>query len=232
MKPGRDASFWWGIALLALGVIWLLDATDVLRLGGAWVGLVFAAGGIAFAVLFARSDGNWWAAIPAGALIGLGGLIAFVEGTAAPDEYGASILMGAIGLGFAAVYLRARQHWWALIPMGVLLTLAVMIAFVPTGDEDRVLPAILFAGIALTFGLLALIPIDGRRMAWPWIPAAILAVFAGFFALDAVQLLETMEWLWPAGLVVVGLVLVWRNFASRSDPDHSRRNSTSEQIGR
>ncbi|HET6380783.1 MAG TPA: hypothetical protein VFH63_07070 [candidate division Zixibacteria bacterium] len=215
MGFGRHASFWWGIVLLAAGVLWLLDATKVLALGGTWVGLVFVIGGLAFASLYARDEGGWWAAIPAGVLIGIGALIAFVETTDAPDEYGPSMLLGAMGLGFAAVYLRERRHWWALIPAGVLLSVGLMVGLVPVFGDDEYLVAVLFGGLAATFALLALVDVGDRRMRWPVIPAVGLALFAAVFAVGAADLLERLEWLVPAGMVVAGLLIVWRTVSAR-----------------
>lgn len=180
-----------------------------------WVAIFFALAGIGFAVDFARDAGSWWAAIPAGSLLGLGALIAFVESTTAPDEWGASMLLAGSGLGFVAVYFRIRDHWWALIPAGLLLGVAIIVASVPIVDREEGIAVVVLGLMAAILVALALIPIRGRRMLWPLIPAGVLGVVAGFLARDAAEVLEPFNWVSPAALLVVGLVVVFRTLSGR-----------------
>src|SRR5690606_33985137 len=108
------SGLWWGGLLIVGGALWLADATGVFSISPLVVAILFAVAGIGFAFDFGRDSGGWWAAIPAGARIGLGALIAFVESTTAPDPWGASLLLAGSGLGFGAVYFRERDQRWAL----------------------------------------------------------------------------------------------------------------------
>lgn len=209
------ASLWWGILLIVGGALWLADATGVIGVSPVVVGIFFAVAGVGFAIDFARDPRSWWAAIPAGALLGLGALIAFVEITTAPDEFGAAMLLAGTGLGFLAVFLRARSHWWALIPAGLLLGVATIVASVPIVEPGEGTAVVVLALLAAALVAIAVIPIQGRRMLWLLIPAAILGVVAGFLARDATEMLEPFNWVSPAAVLVVGLVVVFRTLSRR-----------------
>jgi hypothetical protein len=121
---------------------------------------------------------------------------------------GGPLFLGGIGLGFAAAYLANRQMWWALIPMGALLTLAVMAAL---GERDVIggmaTASVLFFGMAVTFVLVAFVPGDGQRTRlWALIPATLLALTG---VLMAASFISVLNMLGPLALVVLGLVLLW-----------------------
>lgn len=215
LKPFTATALWWGVLLIVSGAFWLADATRVISMPPVVVGIFFALAGLGFAVDFAREPRSWWAAIPAGALLGLGTLIAFVEGTTAPDEWGASMLLGGTGLGFLAVYLRNRDHWWAIIPGGLLLVVAIIVGIVPIVDRGEGIAVVVLGILAAILVGLALVPIRGRRMLWLVVPAAILAIVAGFLAFDAVEVLEPFNWVSPAALLLIGLYVVVRNLSGR-----------------
>jgi hypothetical protein len=215
MDRFSSSGLWWGLLLIVGGALWLADATNVVTVSPVVVAIFFALAGIGFAIDFVRDPDSWWAAIPAGALSGRGALIAFVEVTTAPEEWGASLLLAGSGLGFGAVYLRARDHWWALIPAGVLLSVAIVVASVPVIGRGTGIGAVVLGIMAALLVALALVPIRGRRMLWPLIPAGILGVIAGFLARDAAEALEPFRWVSPAVLLVIGLVVVFRTMTGR-----------------
>jgi hypothetical protein len=214
-----SSGLWWGGLLIAGGALWLADATGVFSVSPWMVAAFFALAGVGFAFDAVRDPHNWWAAIPGGALIGLGALIAFVEGTTAPDVWGAAILLACTGLGFLAVYLRAREHWWALVPAGVLLSVAIIVASVPIVDTGEDIAVVVLGLMAAILVGLALVPIRGRRMWWPLVPAGILAVVAAFLARDAAEVLEPFNWVVPAAVLLIGLFVTLR---ALSGPGASR----------
>ena len=80
--------------------------------------------------------------------------------------WGASFLFLFMGGGFAAVFLRERTNWWALIPAGVMLTLAVIVAL-PQELQGTPTAAILFLGLAATFGsFVALGGLSAAALGW------------------------------------------------------------------
>lgn len=206
-----------GVVLVLFGGLALLQNFGLFSMQGDWwgvfFGLLFAAVGAAFLVnLFQDLNGNWWAAIPGFTLLGLGAMIVLAVLDFQPDELLATIFMGSIGLGFAVVYLTDRKRWWAIIPMGTLLSIAVMIAFA----EDEVWPAVIFfGGLAATFAAVALLaPAGEHQRAWAWYPAGVMAALAVIIGLTAAPLPGVI---FPIVLIAVGLILVaWTFLGKRS----------------
>ena len=216
-----------GIALMAAGVLLLLDLLGILDSAALVWPLIFAAAGTTFVVLFVRSRDNWWAAIPGSVFLGLAAVILITQLWPGPAAYWAgAFLFLFMGAGFAAVYGRERSNWWALIPCGVMLTLALVVALPPAWEGIPV-PAVLFLGLAATFGALSLVPVrpehrpaepagvprqpgdtEPARMKWPLIPAAVLAVMGLIFALQATALLTASEFFVPVLLLLAGVALL------------------------
>lgn len=221
MAERRDGATLFGVLLVIFGGLWLLAATEVVQLTTAWVALLFALPGLGFAWAFVSSRDRWWAAIPAGALLGLAALIGSTQVTPAlPSEWSASLFLGGFGLGFAAVALRMRERWWALIPAGVFLSLAVFIGIAADADP-MVAVAVLMFGLAITFLLLTLVPLETGHMRWPLVPAAVLGGLGTIFALGATDVLEATTWVWPIVVIAVGLAVLLRG-GERRTPTTSR----------
>ena len=158
MKSART-SIIAGIALMAAGVLLLLDLLGILDSAALVWPLIFAAAGSAFVVLFVRSRDNWWAAIPGSVFLGLTAVILVTQLWPGPAAYWAgAFLFLFMGAGFGAVYARERSNWWALIPCGVMLTLALVVVL-PPAWEGMPVAAVLFLGLAATFAALSLVPV-------------------------------------------------------------------------
>lgn len=202
----------WGILLILAGLAFLLQNLGLFPMGDLFWALLFGFGGVAFLSIFVANRENWWGLIPGFALLGIGLLIAL--GTLAPgfaDRWGGSIVLGAIGLSFMIIYLIRRDFWWAIIPAGILLTLAIL-----TGLEAVVggfnMGGLLLLGIGLTFAMVAVTPTPEGRNVWAWIPAGILSLI-GLLILAETELL--IGYIWPVVLILLGLVLVYRAFIHR-----------------
>ena len=139
-------------------------------------------------------------AIPGGALLGPGlSVVASEAGLPGAETWGGSLFLGALGIGFAAVYLRDHGRWWAIIPTGVMLTLALPAVGGATEAGARVSGALFFVGLAVTFA-----------------PVAVLAVLV---ALEATALLSVFDYLWPLALIAGGGFLLWRALGRRHTPE-------------
>ncbi|MEK7785856.1 MAG: DUF5668 domain-containing protein [Chloroflexota bacterium] len=199
----RNLNALWGLLLIGLGVLYLLKNFGVLDgLEFIWP-LLFAVAGLAFLFVFFTNREHWWALIPGFTLLGLaattGSQLLLSE---FPGEWSGAIFLGAIGLSFWAVYLARRDNWWAIIPGGVLLTLATTAA-VSDRLEDVGTGGVFFLGLALTFALVFLF----TRMRWALIPSAALAVMGVLFYIGFENLIN---FFWPIVLIFVGLFLIIR----------------------
>jgi hypothetical protein len=202
----------WGVVLIALGGVLLLQAFGLLDwlMTLFWV-LAFGVAGAAFLIVFLSDQSRWWAVIPGFTLLGLAALIGLDWlWPAAGEALGGTVFLGGIGLSFWAVYFLRREQWWAVIPGGVLFTLA-LVAALPDDLEGTAGAGVLFLGIGLTFALLSFVSAAQGRMTWARIPAAILGAMGVLFILAATPLGN----LWPVALILFGLYLLYRMVVSR-----------------
>ena len=201
-----------GILLIAAGVLFLLQNFGILAVGAyAWP-LLFGASGAVFLYVFLTNRANWWAVIPGLVLLSLAALIALDQFAPEVGEtWGGAIFLGGIGLAFWVVYFVKREHWWAIIPGGVLLTLA-LVAGLSSVLEGVEMGGVFFLGLGLTFGLLSLLPTSEGRMKWALIPAGVLLAMGLLISAAATAV---FNYLWPAALILVGLYLIFRTFGSR-----------------
>lgn len=194
-----NSRLWVGVGLIVFGLLLLLERFGIFR-GAAsllW-GLLLLAGAGFFLYRFAGNPrGEWWAAIPGFALAGLGA--AALLSNLAP-KWSGFFFLGALGLGFFAVYLARRDHWWAIIPGGVLLTLG-LIAVLGDAFGARDTGSVLFLGMGLTFILVAVL----ASLQWAWIPGIILLVFG---ALLGMPFGGAVNYFWPAALIIGGLLMI------------------------
>jgi hypothetical protein len=211
-----DLRLLWGGLLIIAGLFFLVQNLGWFDFLGfipealwslIWVG-IFGAGGLAFlAGLLFTGRSNWWMAIPGFTLLGLSGtIIASDILTFIPFE--GSIFLGSIGLGFLTVYLLNREMWWAIIPSGVLGTLALVAAVDEFDVVDDITGTIFFLGLGLTFGLVAMVPTPEGRMTWALIPAGVMLVMSLVVLTSATGLFTI---LWPLILVGIGALILFRN---------------------
>jgi len=202
----------WGGLLILGGLIFLLENLGIFKLGDLFWALLLGLAGAFFLGVFIQNRQNWWALIPAFTLFGI--VIVIALGVLAPrveSVIGGAIVLGGISASFWAIFLLNRQQWWAIIPGGVLLTLAAIAAL-----EDY-LPGVgsggvFFLGLGVTFALVAVLPAQATEMRWAWIPAGVLAVM-GLIFLAAAQ--DLINYIWPAALIILGGFLVLRTVLSR-----------------
>jgi hypothetical protein len=117
-------------------------------------------------------------------------------------------------LSFLVIYALNRDHWWAIIPGGVLLSVAVMVGLEPLLGDGDLGVAIFFLGMAATFGAVALLPSPSGNMRWAWIPAGVLFILGVVFFGIAVA---AFKYIWPAAIILAGLFILYRTFM-RSEP--------------
>ena len=110
------------------------------------------------------------------------------------------ILVIVIGLAFLLIFVTNFKNWWALIPAGVMLSLAAMLLL---GFESG---GVFLIGLGVTFGVLGFVPTEHGRMRWAFIPAVVLILVGVFVTLAAYELFDL---LWPLGLIAAGLIIIY-----------------------
>jgi hypothetical protein len=202
-----DTNILVGLMLSGAGFLFLLLNLGLLGQAEAAIwALAFAAGGGAFLAVFWRDRAHWWALIPGFVLLSIGTLIGLNEYAPSFDEaWGGALVLGGISLSFWMIYLTERARWWAIIPGGVLLSvtaLVILSAQLP-GQE---LGWVIFLGMALTFGLVYLLPAGDGRNRWAIYPAAVLLVMA---LLLMAMMGQAINILWPIALILAGLYIAY-----------------------
>ncbi len=205
-----------GIVLIALGLAILAANMEVFGLGGAVLGLLLFGGlGLVFAAVYTRSRDNWWAAIPAGALIGLG-IVAVLESIeSVPGNLSGAVFLWAGTVPFVLLYRREPRFFWASIPAAFLGVLGLLALVSGTRIGGALFALSLYWGAGAAFALLFF-----RRPSrwWAVIPAGAL------FSLGLLELLGRSGWGGPSsqgfifclGLAATfGFLYVIRNDANR-----------------
>jgi hypothetical protein len=201
-----------GILLIAAGALFLLDSLGFVTIGVLGWALLLAAAGLAFLYLFLADREQWWALIPGCALLSVAVLLALAQWL--PDLEGGwlgAIVPAGISVSFWVIFFLQREFWWAAIPGGVLLTVA-LVAGLSSVIEGEAVGGVLFLGLGLTFGLLGVIPTPQGRMRWAFIPAAVMVIM-GLIVVAATS--SFFAFLWPAALILAGLYLLARILGSR-----------------
>lgn len=202
----------WGILLILAGILFLLNTLGFITIGEYLWAIIFVVGGLAFLSIFLADRKQWWWLFPGFSLLVVG-VIIILERTfpALPDEFGGMIAMGGIGLVFLIIFLINTENWWALIPAGTLLSIALAIGLsqLLTGLE---IGGVFLIGLGITFGIVAFVPTSQGPMRWALIPAGILIV-VGFLVLVAAS--NLISYLWPLGLIALGALILYGVIRSR-----------------
>jgi hypothetical protein len=118
--------------------------------------------------------------------------------------------LGFIGIPFLLIYITNHMHWWALIPGGVMLTLAVL-SLLP--ENSALESGLFFIGLAITFGLVYVLPKPAGKLKWALYPAGILLLLGILMSLGAVNLLGYAA---PLALLVVGGYIIYQALRKRN----------------
>jgi len=209
-----DFTIVWAIILIAAGVLALLQGFDFISAGTGWAvmwAVLFGAAGLSFVWWFLTDmKESWWAVIPGFTLLAIAGLIglAVFGYTDQGAPWLGALFLGALAASFWVIYAVRRDHWWAIIPAGALTSVALM-ALAAAWWTGEVLASILFFGLAITFGIVAMIRTPHGHMVWAWIPAGVMA-FMGVMIL--MSFTSAINYLWALAMIGVGIYLLFRQW--------------------
>jgi hypothetical protein len=196
-----------GIVLVLVGVLFLLETLGVMDLNWeVFAGPLFALGGLFFLVVFIKNTQDWWALIPAFLLIGIGTFL-FIGHTMgiAVEQWAGTIFFGLLSLAFFLIYAFHHEHWWAIIPGGVFLTLSGMNL---VSENELLSGGVFFLGLALTFGLIYILPKPSGKSTWALYPGGALLLIGALITLGAVNVIN---YVWPIALLVAGAYIIFRS---------------------
>ncbi len=219
----------WSISLVAGGIFLLLFNLGWLDAYAPWPLLLLAAAcavsALFFFAAFGRDRQEWWRLLPAWTLVSLA-TMALTSALAEADRaFIAAQVFAGLALAFGHIYLLARhERWWAILPGGFMLVLALVVGASAWVTATELLAALLFVGLGLVFFLLYLLD-QKRRQWWALIPGSVLLVF-GALALSADRMQDAgfVRW-WPLLLIVAGLFVALRPRRARENRDKFVINS-------
>src|SRR4030066_663594 len=192
----------WGVVLVVGGILLLLDTFGIFKGGMLFWTTVTAVAGVLFLWLYITNHDNWWAIIPGVIFLTLAatiGLNSFLPGFSESNLSG-TIILGGIALSFLFVYIAEPSNWWAIIPAGVMATIAI-VAVLDSNTSGAASGGIFFLGLGITFALVAILPNSAGQMRWAWIPACILGLM-GVLILIAAE--DLINYIWPGALILAG----------------------------
>ncbi len=209
----------WGIFLLVAGAFLLLKNLGVF---GPWGEVAWAAfytlAGLGFLIWFFTGTEHWWRAIPAFTLLGIGAGMLAAWRNVELGAWGPALVLLGLALGFWAILIVRKEHWWALVPAGVLTTVAVMLGLWSRLDPLGRL-AVLLTGIGLMFLLLYVMRYDEHDARWAAVPAGALLLLGAVTLVTALPLPAVVKDWWPILLVIGGALLIILGLARRkSEP--------------
>ncbi len=206
----------WGALLILGGILFLLQNLNVLNVGNIFWAILFGPIGVYILSFYFMNRANWWALIPGIILLDLGlitGLNLALPGF--NGMWSGAIFLAGISLAFWVVYLANRAFWWAIIPGGVLLTLAI-VAGIADNVPGMQTGGIFFLGLGATFALVGALPagegVEGRALRWAFIPAVVLLVMGVILSAFTASLIN---YIWPLALILGGIYLVYLTMRSR-----------------
>jgi hypothetical protein len=213
MRKVLTSSLFWGLVLILGGALLLLDSMGLFKGDALFWTIVVGVIGILFLWMYVTNRDHWWALIPGIMLVAVSvtiGLTTFLPGFGESNFVG-TIILGGIALSFLGVYLANRNNWWALIPAGVMATIAI-VATLDTVTSGIATGGIFFLGLGITFALVAFLPNSIGQMRWAWIPAGILGIF-GFILLVSTE--QYLNYIWPFAVLIAGIYLIVRALSRR-----------------
>ena len=208
------AKNWW--ALIPGGVMLFLALVTLLvdNVGGEWIGAAFLfLIALSFFIVYMGNRTRTWALLVAYILFVLSIAPAMASfGGDVPAYFGVIFLL-AVAIPFYVVYFRrsegdlsGEKTWWAIIPAGVMTTLAVIAGLAVAGfirdtETGGISNAILMGGIAATFAVVWL------RHAKDW--AKVVAVVLAVLAVASVFFASFNELFWPLAFILGGGYLLY-----------------------
>ncbi len=199
-----------GGLLILVGLLAALQTLEIIESGLVWLwAAILGVGGAAFLYIFRSFRSQWWAIIPGISLIAIA--LSIVLGEIFPDYENIfeAVILGGIGLSFLLVYVFNRDHWWTIIPGGVMVTLGGVSVVDSFNTTDFDTGGLFFMGLGVTFALLYLLPSSHGRMTWALLPAGILVVIGVSIGFTS---LSWGSFIFPMFLIAIGVYYIIRTF--------------------
>ncbi len=199
---------WW--ALIPGGVMLFLALVTLLvdNVGGEWIGAMFLfLIALSFFIVYINNRTRQWALLVAYILFVLSIAPAMASFGGDVPAYFGSIFLLAVALPFFVVYFRSSEgNWWAIIPAGVMTTLAIIATlgiagWIRDSQTSGISNGILMGGLAATFAVIWL------RHAKPW--AKVVTIVLAALGVASIFFASYGEIFWPVAFILLGAYLLY-----------------------
>jgi hypothetical protein len=201
------ANNWW--ALIPAGVMLFLALLMLIvdNVRDDWIGALFLfALALSFFIVYLINRTRTWALLVGYILFALSLGPALTAMNSDAEEYFGAFVLFAIAFPFFVVYFRSADHWWAIIPAGVLTTLDIITSLAIGGlirdmEDGGYSTAILMGGLAVTFAVVWI------RHAMNW--AKIVTIVLASLTVVSVFFTSLTEIVVPVAIILVGAYLLF-----------------------
>lgn len=220
MKP-RANSFLWGVFLVCLGALFLLNSFGFMDIDEeTGMAVMFFSGGLVLLIAFFLFKKKLWTLIlgSAGVFIGLA---IFIEATRiVPEEYVGVSLFVLVALVFLSSLKSGRKNWWAIIPAGYSLSIAGHILLDLSWHSSGLLHSVIvFGGTGLIFGVIYLLKNEEHHLGWAKYPAGISLAVCALILFGAGFNDLVSRFFLPLMLVGGGVMLLIRSLNTAQEHD-------------
>ncbi len=203
----RGQNWVWGLVLIALGGLFLLNRLFDFHTGLLIPAVILGGIGLTFFIIYADNHERWWALIPTYVMWALAA--AFSIGSIFPELLGMLLPM-MLGLPFFYLYLRNNDYWWALIPAYTLFA-AGLIVFVGVVFDGRFIAPLIMFLLALPFFY---VYVRNNGYWWALIPAGIFtSIGLGIMLVGFIRFV-------PVLMIIVGIYLLVRRVGGSQSNDN------------
>ncbi len=202
-------------ALIPGGIMLFLALATLLSdmANGAWVGSVaLLMMALCFLAVFLNKRTRIWA-LPVAYIFAVLSVAPLTSSLGRDADYFGPVLLLAIALPFFVLYWRSTARWWAIIPAGVLTTLAVVAALaisnvINSQTQDGYGIAVMMVGLAATFAVV------GWRHAKPWAKTVTVVLLA--IAVAAIVFVNQSQVIGALAVIVLGGYLLFTGLRPRT----------------
>ena len=207
---------WWALIPGALMLFLALTTLLVDNIGGEWIGsLLLFLIGLSFFVVYLNNRSHTWALLVAYIMGVLSIAPAMASGGGDTAAYFGPVFLFAVALPFLILYFRSAEYWWAIIPAGVMTTLAVIAGAAIAGwIRDEAQGG--YANAVLMFGLAATFAVVWLRHAREW--AKVATIILAAVAVASIFFASYTEIFWPVAIILAGAYLLFSSM--RTKPVH------------
>lgn len=232
MKP-RSNIFLWGVFLVCMGALSLLNSFDVIRIDEE-VGpaMLFFSAGLVLVVAHFFFNKKLWSLIVGGICMFIG-LATYIEATRfLRDEYVGISLFVLTGLIFLSALRHGRKNWWAIIPGGYSLSIAAHIALDLSWHGSGLWHSVVvFGGTGLIFGAIYLLKDETYNLDWAKYPSIIAFALCALVLFTADFEDVVSRFFFPVLLIGLGALLLFRSTRSLQDSAEKPEDQAGKKKG-